>query len=78
MNAPPDAQVQIAGDFNDWKPEPLNYRDHSGKQGWQKLISLKAGSYQYKYLINGRWVTDPENDQTVGNDLGEYNSVVNV
>ncbi len=78
VNAPAEAQVQIAGDFNAWEPEPLFFEKDLGKSAWQKLISLKPGSYQYKYVINGQWVTDPYNRNTVRNHFGDLNSVVNV
>ncbi len=78
IDAPPDAKVQIAGDFNSWKPEALHYRDHFGNPAWQKLFSLTPGMYQYKYLVNGKWITDPGNTETIQNGFGETNSLVNV
>ncbi len=78
VDAPPDARVQIAGDFNAWQPEPLKYRDHFGKQSWQKHIALESGTYQYKYLVNGEWMVDPKNERMVADDMGNHNSLVKV
>jgi chromosome partitioning protein len=78
IEAPPSAKVQIAGDFNGWNPEVLNYTDDHGNPAWHKLFSLSPGTYQYKYLVDGQWVTDPGNKETIDDSLGGANSVVSV
>ncbi len=78
LEAPPNARVQIAGDFNGWKPEVLDFLDSFGKPAWQKLVALQPGSYQYKYVVDGQWIIDPTNDQTVDDLIGGTNSVVDV
>jgi hypothetical protein len=78
LEAPEDAIVQIAGDFNNWVPEGLHLTRSMTKPLWQKLIPLKPGTYQYKYLIDGRWTHDPANDRLADDFLGGMNSVLNV
>lgn len=78
IEAPPDARVQIAGDFNGWRPEVLHFAHDKGRPAWQKLITLKPGSYQYKYLIDGQWTTDPTNNDVIDDCLGGSNSIVRV
>jgi len=78
IEAPPNARVQIAGDFNGWSPEVLNYTDDHGNPAWQKFFSLPPGTYQYKYLVDGQWITDPGNKETIDDSLGGANSVVSV
>ena len=78
LEASEDAVVQIAGDFNNWVPEGLNLSQSMARPVWQKLIPLKPGTYQYKYLINGRWMPDPANNRVVDDFLGGINSVLNV
>lgn len=78
LEAPEDAMVQIAGDFNNWVPEGLHLTRFMARPVWQKLIPLKPGTYQYKYLIGGRWTPDPANDRMVNDFLGGMNSVLNV
>jgi len=78
LQAPLDADVKIAGDFNQWTPESLDFHDFNGSSAWHKLIRLDPGSYEYKYLIDGRWVPDPENGTTVVNRMGSENSVLKV
>ncbi|MBW2600316.1 MAG: AAA family ATPase [Deltaproteobacteria bacterium] len=78
VEAPVDADVQIAGDFNQWKPEVLNFTDNPEDPTWQKIFTLSPGSYEYKYLVNGLWVVDPDNDKIADNPLGGTNSVIDV
>ncbi|NVL89686.1 MAG: AAA family ATPase [Desulfobacterales bacterium] len=78
LEAPETAAVQIAGDFNNWIPEALDLCDPMSKPTWQKIIPLKPGAYQYKYLIDGWWITDPENDKVVNDPTGHTNSVINI
>ena len=78
IEAPPNARVQIAGDFNGWNPEVLNYTDDHGNPAWEKFFSLPSGTYQYKYLVDGQWITDPGNKETIDDSLGGANSVVSV
>lgn len=78
IEAPEDASVQIAGDFNSWTPESLHLIHSHGRPVWQKAIRLSPGLYQYKYLVDGHWVPDPTNKKRADNLLGSTNSVINV
>lgn len=78
INAPVDADVKLAGDFNQWIPEALDFRDHRDRPAWRKRIRLDPGYYEYKYLIDGHWVADPQNYKMVDNRIGSRNSVLEV
>ncbi|MDH4203642.1 MAG: AAA family ATPase [Phycisphaerae bacterium] len=71
-------QVQIAGDFNEWKPEnaALDRVDEKGK--WQLTMPLNKGLYRYRLVVDGQWQQDPYNDWIEMNPFGEFNSVLNV
>ncbi|UCD88419.1 MAG: glycogen-binding domain-containing protein [Desulfobacterales bacterium] len=45
---------------------------------WRRNMQLKPGTYQYKYLLGGHWVHDPQNDKTVDDFFGGVNSVIEV
>jgi len=74
----PRAQkVQLAGDFNGWRPEETPLK--STEMGrWHVAIPLERGVYHYRYVVDGRWQQDPYNEQCQPNPFGEYNSVVMV
>ena len=76
--APPHANVQIAGDFNSWKPEDLKYTEKRDQPLWHKKVSLRPGSYQYKFLVDGLWTPDPKNKNRVDDSLGGTNSLIRV
>jgi chromosome partitioning protein len=78
LEAPAQAVVQLAGNFNNWVPESLQLTDSHGTQVWHKTISLKPGSYEYKYVVDGRWLLDPHNSRAIHDPYGGLNSVLNV
>jgi len=67
--------VEIAGDFNNWVPEPLVRRqDHDDL--WQKIIPVIAcgQAFRYKYIIDGEWQIDAAHSHKVRNAYGSYDS----
>ena len=70
--------VQIAGDFNNWQPEktPMKKADAGG--AWKAKLTLPAGKYHYRLVVDGQWQQDPYNGLTELNPFGEFNSVVEV
>lgn len=74
----PDAQdVHLVGDFNDWSGS--EYRMRRFKDGtWKKKVKLKPGRYEYRFMVDGNWWTDPENPQRQQNAFGSDNSVVTI
>ncbi len=70
--------VYVAGEFNQWNPtaKKLAYKARSGI--YTATLKLAAGSYQYKFVIDGTWCADPENANSVPNDQGTFNSVIEV
>jgi 1,4-alpha-glucan branching enzyme len=70
-------EVFLSGDFNNWRPEKHPMRkDKSGK--WKKQLMLSPGNYEYKFLVDGQWKEDPENDRLHPNCFGTYNNIINV
>lgn len=53
--------VAVAGEFNQWALTPLR-RQAGGR--WRVDLSLPAGSYGYKFVVDGRWLLDPEAKET--------------
>ncbi len=69
--------VQLAGEFNNWDPTTsVLVKDGEGR--WVTRCALKSGSYQYKYVVDGEWVLDPQNDKKIETDFGSVNSVITV
>ena len=70
--------VYVAGEFNGWDPtaKKMAYKARAGI--YAATLKLAAGTYQYKFVIDGTWCADPENVNAVPNDQGTFNSVVTV
>lgn len=58
------AQVVLSANFNAWNTGEL----FMGKtdDGWTLPYVLAAGNYEYKFIVDGRWITDPDNPFTTG------------
>ena len=70
--------VQIAGDFNQWKPENTQMSKVGDSGVWQTQMALQPGKYRYRYVVDGQWQQDPWNEQVETNPFGEYNSILMV
>jgi len=78
--APQAKRVQVAGDFNQWKPvDGESDMQPTGEPGvWQKEVPLRPGRYAYRLVVDGRWMSDPANPYVETNPYGELNSVAEV
>lgn len=67
--------VELAGSFNNWNPaQDKMTRMEDGR--WVKDIPLKAGTYEYRFVVDGRWIPDPRAERAVTNPFGEVNSLL--
>jgi len=75
------ADVRIAGDFNGWIPDrgvQSRIETEGSDRVWTKVLLLPPGTYEYRYVVDGEWCTDPDNlDRTPG-AMGQPNSVLHV
>ncbi len=77
LRAPDASEVYLTGDFNHWNPGGIPLEPLPERPGvWQVVLPLIPGSYEYRYIIDGRWVTDPEHQETAVNDMGLENSLL--
>lgn len=70
--------VQVAGDFNNWKPEEGLLHKVGDSGVWQTQMKLPAGRYRYRLVVDGQWQQDPYNEWTELNPFGGYNSVLEI
>lgn len=56
-HAPEAKTVYLAGCFNGWEArDNLMARNKQGD--WKTTLALAPGRYEYKFVIDGRWVCD--------------------
>ena len=68
------AKVFLVGDFNDWKADAkrmVKMKDGS----FRARLHLAPGRYEYKFLVDGEWMSDPQAPEEAVNSYGTVNSV---
>jgi 1,4-alpha-glucan branching enzyme len=68
-------KVILAGEFNNWNEDQLVMKRTAN--GWELPYVLAPGNYQYKFIVDGQWTTDPANPH-IANMHGHMNSVLSV
>jgi 1,4-alpha-glucan branching enzyme len=66
-------RVFLSGNFNNWSTLKGLMKKTDG--GWMLDVMLGPGAYEYKYIINGNWRTDPNNLLQMDDGAGNVNSV---
>ena len=71
--------MHLSGTFNAWAdPGTPLVHDVAGDT-WQLSLGLAAGSYEYKFVLDGEtWIADPTNPDTHSDTFGGVNSVLTV
>lgn len=69
-------KVYLMGNFNDWNRSSLPLEKNFGI--WKISQSLTPGKYEYKFVVDGREILDPQNQDSIANGLGGWNSIIHV
>jgi 1,4-alpha-glucan branching enzyme len=68
-------RVAIAGSFNDWRPA-VTPMVPMGGGWWVKGLALPPGRYEYRLVVDGRAMPDPNAAETMSAPDGGMNSVL--
>ncbi len=68
--------VAVAGTFNGWNQSQYLFARNGGQ--WVCRINLPPGKYQYKFIVDGNWLVDPNNPIVVHDRRGFENSELTV
>jgi 1,4-alpha-glucan branching enzyme len=71
-------EVYLCGDFNEWSSRSLPMIWHADYRWWEKRLMLPPGCYEYQFIVDGKWIHDPQACNNVPNANGSLNSVVEV
>ena len=70
-------EVFLVGEFNNWNGEGFRMRRY--KNGvFKKMAKLQPGRYEYRFVVDGEWWTDPSNPERCPNSFGSENSVITI
>jgi 1,4-alpha-glucan branching enzyme len=68
-------EVILMGDFN--RRDPMIHAMKKDRDGiWWKTVMLYPGRYEYRFLVDGKWENDPQNEASCLNCFGTRNNVV--
>jgi len=67
--------VYLSGSFNNWAPDGLEMKRVNNT--WILPYTLATGNYEYKFVVDGKWIPDPTNQHLV-HTKGQVNSFISV
>ncbi|MFD2727792.1 glycogen-binding domain-containing protein [Hyunsoonleella rubra] len=66
-------KVILAGSFNGWNERQLEMERK--EYGWKYTLPLSGGKHHYKFIVDGKWIVDPDNPVKEYDGDGHVNSV---
>jgi hypothetical protein len=72
----PTKQVEqslLAGSFTNWKPLPMKKQEDGT---FAIVLDVPSGTHEYKFVMDGQWMLDPDNGAWAVSTMGTVNSVV--
>jgi len=69
-------KVQLKGEFNGWNPNATSLQKNGDQ--WETTLTLAPGEYQYLIVADGKEMLDPNKEDSVSNNIGGYNSLLEV
>ena len=76
LNMPHAKSVAIAGSFNNW--DAMKTPMQLDSNAWKVSIPLPPGRHEYRFVVDGQWISDPEAKENVQNGYGSENSVITI
>lgn len=77
LHAPRAETVFLAGDFNEWNPKK-HVLKKGGSGAWEATLLLVPNTYEYKFVVDGKWQVDPVNTRTCQNCFGTRNNLLTI
>jgi len=75
LRVPRAKSVNVVGDFNNWLIDE-NSRLIQKNGVWTKIMYLEPGNYRYRFVVDDKWMEDPDNPETEINPFGEKDSIL--
>lgn len=76
ISAPSAKEIYLVGDFNSWKINDESRLSRLDEGKWEKNLGLVPGRYRYKFVVDGEWMLDSQNQEREPNAFGTFDSVI--
>lgn len=70
--------VVVMGGFNDWSRTALPLHDADGDGILERIVYLKPERHEYKFVVDGQELIDPDNPIFISNNIGGWNSILDL
>lgn len=77
LSKPGARRVSLCGEFNGWSVEATPMKQKEGGR-WETTLALRPGRYQYKFVVDGQWIHDPNAPENAPDGYTALNSVIEV
>lgn len=76
LEAPLAEMAAVTGEFNNWSREGIVMAKDQEDGLWKITLNIDSGEYEYRFIVDGRWVRDPNNKDYIRNEFGQENSLL--
>jgi glycosidase len=72
------SKVFVSGSFNNWNKGSDQLLDKQGTGVYELSMPLEPGNYIYKFLVDGKEILDPGNQEKAPTGFDDFNSVLRI
>lgn len=76
LEAPNADSVRVTGEFTNWSREGRTMDRDSEDGLWKLVVDIPPGEYEYRFIVDGVWIRDPNNKDYIRNEFGQENSLL--
>jgi chromosome partitioning protein len=76
LDAPGADDVRLTGEFVNWSSDGIQMERDPEDSLWKTTMYLGCGEYEYRFIVDGVWIKDPRNNDTIMNEFGQENSLL--
>jgi chromosome partitioning protein len=76
LDAPAAAEVVVTGEFTNWSRQGVRLERDPRDGLWRAKLDIEPGQYEYRFMVDGVWIRDPNNRDYVRNEFGQENSLL--
>jgi cyclomaltodextrinase / maltogenic alpha-amylase / neopullulanase len=69
-------EVKTKGEFNAWNASASEFKNEGGV--FKLSLLLNPGNYQYLFVVDGKEIRDPSNNDSIDNGAGGWNSLLKI